>query len=103
MASNKSSIVPGGLVLITLGVLIYLSKAGMYPLGKTWPALIIVVGIGTILQGFKNISGWVITAAGAFFLANEFYSFQLSKYSQYTLPAILILLGVFILLRRGKR
>lgn len=103
MASDKRSILPGGLILITLGVLIYLSKAGMYPLGKTWPALIIVVGIGTVMQGFKNISGWLITAAGAFFLANEFYGFQLSKYSQYTLPAVLVLLGIFVLLRRGRR
>lgn len=103
MASDKRSILPGGILLITLGVLIYLSKAGMYPFGKTWPVLIIVVGIGIVIQGFKNISGWLVTAAGAFFLAIEFYGIQLSKYSQYTLPAVLVLLGIFVLLRRGKR
>lgn len=103
MSSGKRDVLPGGMVLITLGVLIYLSKAGIYPFGKTWPVLIIVVGICTIFQRFKGIGGWFITLAGIVFLANEFVGIDLSRYSQYTLPVILVLLGVFVLLkRRGK-
>ena len=102
MAGSKRHMLTGGLILITLGVLIYLSKAGVYSFGQTWPVLIIVIGIGTIIQRVKDFGGWFITAAGVIFLINEFYGFELSKYSQYILPAILILLGIFVILRRRK-
>ena len=45
MVGSKLHRLTGGLILITLGVLIYLSKAGIYSFGKTWPILIIVIGI----------------------------------------------------------
>jgi hypothetical protein len=102
MAGSKRHVLIGGLILITLGVLIYLSKAGYYSFGQTWPILIIVIGIGTIIQRVRDFGGWFITVAGVIFLVNEFYGFELSKYSQYILPAILILLGIFIIIRRRK-
>lgn len=102
MPSEKRNIITGGMILITLGVLIYLSKAGVYSFGQTWPVLIIVIGICAIIQRVKDFGGWFITVAGTIFLANEFYGFELARYSQYLLPAILVLLGIFVLLRRHK-
>lgn len=102
MASSKRHVLTGGMILITLGVLIYLAKASIYPFGQTWPILIIVIGICTIIQRVKDFGGWFITIAGVIFLINEFYGFELSKYSKYILPAILVLLGIFVLLRRRK-
>ncbi|PKN06224.1 MAG: hypothetical protein CVU72_05575 [Deltaproteobacteria bacterium HGW-Deltaproteobacteria-7] len=102
MASEKRSLITGGLILITLGVLIFISKTTSYSFGQTWPVLIIVIGLSTIIQRFRDFGGWFITIAGAAFLINELYGFDLSKYSQYLLPTILILLGAFILLRRKK-
>jgi hypothetical protein len=102
MVSSKRHVLTGGMILITLGVLIYLAKAGIYPFGQTWPVLIIVIGICTVIQRVKDFGGWFITVAGIVFLINEFYGFELSKYSQYILPAILVLLGIFVLLRRKK-
>jgi len=102
MAGSKRHVLIGGMILITLGVLIYLSKAGIYSFGQTWPILIIVIGIGTIIQRVKDFGGWFITIAGILFLINEFYGFDLHKYSQYILPAILILLGIFVILRKRK-
>ena len=102
MAGSKSHVLIGGMILITLGVLIYLSKAGIYSFGQTWPILIIVIGIGTIIQRVKDFGGWFITIAGILFLINELYGFDLHKYSQYILPAILVLLGIFVILRRKK-
>jgi hypothetical protein len=102
MVGSKRHVLTGGMILITLGVLIYLAKAGIYPFGQTWPVLIIVIGICTVIQRVKDFGGWFITVAGVVFLINEFYGFELSKYSQYILPAILVLLGIFILLRRKK-
>ncbi|MGV8056777.1 MAG: LiaI-LiaF-like domain-containing protein [Smithellaceae bacterium] len=103
MPSEKRNILTGGMILITLGILIYLSKTGVYSFGQTWPVLIIVIGICTIVQRVKDFGGWFITVAGGVFLANEIYGFELARYSQYLLPAILILLGIFVLLRRRKR
>ncbi|MEN6330621.1 MAG: DUF5668 domain-containing protein [Smithella sp.] len=102
MASEKSHALPGGMILITLGVLIYLSKTGVYPFGKTWPVLIIVVGLCSIFQRVKDFGGWFVTAAGTLFLINEFVGIEFSQYSKYMLPAMLVLLGIFVLFRRRK-
>jgi cadmium resistance protein CadD (predicted permease) len=102
MASEKKSVVTGGLILITLGVLIFISKTTGYGFGQTWPVLLIVIGVGTLLNSFRAFEGWFITIAGAAFLYVEFYGFDLHKYSQYILPAVLILLGFFVLLKRRK-
>jgi hypothetical protein len=92
----------GGVVLITLGVLIFLHKSGGLPFGQTWPVLLIAVGVCTLIQRFRDLGGWIITLAGVGFLCNELYGFELSHYSKYLLPAILILLGIFVILRRKK-
>jgi cadmium resistance protein CadD (predicted permease) len=55
-----------------------------------------------VIQRVKDFGGWFITVAGVIFLIIEFYGFELSKYSQYILPAILVLLGIFVLLKRRK-
>jgi hypothetical protein len=102
MAGSKSHVLIGGMILITLGVLIYLSKASIYSFGQTWPILIIVIGIGTIIQRVKDFGGWFITIAGVLLLIVEIYGFDLHKYSQYILPVILVLLGIFVILRKRK-
>jgi hypothetical protein len=102
MSDKKNSMFTGGVVLITLGVLIFLSKSGIYSWGQTWPVLLIAVGICTLIQKFRDLGGWIITLAGTVFLLNEFYGYDLSQYSKYLLPAILILLGIFVILRRKK-
>jgi len=102
MAKDKLNILTGGMILITLGVLIYLSKAEIYSFSKTWPILLIVVGVCTLIQRFKDIGGWFVTVVGVMFLITEFYGLQLYQYSQYILPAVLIMLGAFVLLKRKK-
>jgi uncharacterized membrane protein YccC len=102
MSEKKHNAFTGGVILITLGVLIYLSKSGNYPFGQTWPVLLIAVGVCTLIQRFKDLGGWFITIAGVVFLFNELYGFDLSRLSQYLLPALLILLGIFVILRRKK-
>lgn len=102
MSDKKQNVFTGGVVLITLGVLIFLGKSGSYSFGQTWPILLIAVGICTLIQKFRDLGGWIVTLAGTGFLFYEFYGFDPSKYSQYMLPAILILLGIFVILRRKK-
>ncbi len=102
MIDKKQNVLTGGVVLITLGVLIFLSKSGSYPFGQTWPVLLIAIGVCTLIQKFRDFGGWFITLAGVGFLFYEMYGFDVSRYSQYILPAVLILLGAFVLLRKKK-
>ena len=92
----------GGMILITLGVLIFLSKAGIYPFSQTWPVLLIVIGVCTLIQKVLDIGGWFITVVGVIFLFMEIFGMELSRYSQYILPVILVLLGAFVLIKRRK-
>jgi cadmium resistance protein CadD (predicted permease) len=103
MTNEKRNIITGGLILITLGVLIFISKSTSYSFGQTWPILLIVIGISTLFQKLRDVGGWFITVAGVIFLIMEFYGLELSKYSQYILPAVLILLGIFVIIKRRRR
>ena len=100
MPNEKRHILTGGLILITLGVLIFISKTSSYSFGQTWPVLLIVIGISTLIYKIKAIEGWFIATVGVIFLFIEFYGFDLYKYSQYILPIILVLLGIYVLLKR---
>ena len=102
MPTEKRNILTGGLILITLGVLIFISKTTSYSFGQTWPVLLIVIGISMLIYRFKAIEGWFIATVGVIFLFIEFYGFDLYKYSQYILPIILVLLGVYVLMRRKR-
>ncbi|PKN78444.1 MAG: hypothetical protein CVU51_15675 [Deltaproteobacteria bacterium HGW-Deltaproteobacteria-1] len=100
MPTEKRNILTGGLILITLGVLIFISKTSSYSFGQTWPILLIVIGISTLIYRIKAIEGWFIATVGVIFLFIEFYGFDLYKYSQFILPIILVLLGIYVLLKR---
>ena len=103
MPTEKRNILTGGLILITLGVLIFVGRT--YPscsFDKTWPVLLIVIGISTLIYKFRAIEGWFIATVGVIFLVIQFYGFNLYKYTQYALPVILVLLGIFVLLKRRK-
>ncbi len=102
MPSEKRNVITGGLILITLGVLIFVHKTTTYGFGQTWPILLIVIGISTLIYRFRAIEGWFVTTVGVLFLIIEFYGFDLHKYSQYILPFVLIALGIYVIVKRRK-
>lgn len=102
MATEKRNILTGGLILITLGVLIFIGRTTNYSFSQTWPVLLIVIGISTLTYRIKAIEGWFITTVGVIFLVIELYGAHLYDYSQYILPLVLILLGVFVIMKRRK-
>lgn len=103
MSNEKRNIITGGLILITLGVLIFLSKTTSCSFAKTWPVLLIVIGVSTLIYSLKAIEGWFIAMVGVVFLFIEFYGFDLYRYSQFVLPVVVILLGAYVLMKRRKR
>lgn len=87
----------GAMILIALGVLIILNSSGIYKFSETWPILLIVISIGTLVQRVKDIGGWFIGIVGAVFLAIRNFYPGVEYWAQYVLPAVLILLGAYIL------
>jgi cadmium resistance protein CadD (predicted permease) len=102
MTTEKRNILTGGLILITLGVLILISKTTNYNFSQTWPVLLIVIGISTLTYRIKAIEGWFIATVGVVFLVIELYGARLYDYSQYILPMVLVLLGIFVIMKRRK-
>jgi len=102
MVNRKRHMLTGGMILITLGVLIFLHMSGYYYFSKSWPMLLIVIGVGTIIQSARDIGGWFITIVGIIFVITEAYGIELYKLSKYILPALLILIGIHVIVKRRK-
>jgi len=102
MVNRKRHMLTGGMILITLGVLIFLHMSGYYYFSKSWPMLLIVIGVGTIIQSARDIGGWFITIVGVIFVITEAYGIELYKLSKYILPALLILIGIHVIVKRRK-
>jgi hypothetical protein len=93
---DKRHILTGGLILITLGVLIILHKTTDFGFNRSWPILLLVIGIGAIAQRSKDLGGWFIAAAGVFLLLMENWQLDIQMVSTYILPLLLILVGANI-------
>ena len=102
-AREKRHILTGGMVLITIGVLIILSTMGIYGFDKSWPILLIVISIGTLMQRVKDIGGWFIGVAGVIFIMVNNWGYNLNIIARYIFPLLLILIGINILIRHYKK
>lgn len=100
---GKRGVLTGGLILITLGVLIILSKMGIWGFGQSWPLLLIVIAIGTLGQQINDLAGWVIGCVGVIFLVSENLEVKIFAIATFLLPALLILAGINILMKHFKR
>jgi predicted membrane protein len=90
-----------GLLIIAAGILLLLKSLGIgsdYNVGDFWPVILIVIGLGKILQPKEHRQiywGFIITAVGTLFLLNNlgYIHFWLKD----LWPFLLILLGIEIL------
>lgn len=96
-------ILTGGMILIALGVLIILHNTTKYSLTMSWPILLIVIAVGTIIQSVKDIGGWIIGAVGVVFLLKDMLNVNISALAVYLLPILLILLGVNIIAKHYRK
>ncbi len=102
-AREKRHILTGGMILITIGVLIILSTMGIYGFDRSWPILLIVISAGTLMQRIKDIGGWFIGAAGVIFLMVNNWGYNLHVIARYLFPLLLILIGINILIKHYKK
>ncbi len=92
----------GGIILITLGILMIMSSSGIYGFDKSWPLLFMVISISILVQRFSDFAAWVIGAAGlGFFVMENFYA-EVQNWGKYVFPLLLIVLGSYILFKRGR-
>jgi hypothetical protein len=54
---EKINVITGGMVLITLGVLVILGNTQIWSFTRSWPVLLIVIAVGTLMQRFKDLGG----------------------------------------------
>lgn len=102
-AKEKQNILTGGMILITLGILILLHTMNIYSIAKSWPILLIVISIGTLVQRLKDFGGWFIGVAGLIFLFVNNWGYELHSVAIYLVPLLLILFGVSVLIKRYKK
>ena len=104
LLNEKRRIYTGGLILITLGILILLNNLGEYGFGKSWPILLLVVAAATLFQNSRDKAGWFIGIIGVLFLVKENWYNKLKEVTDYAIPLILIVIGLIVFLRgKGKK
>jgi len=99
---NKKGILTGGMILIGLGVLIILSKMDVWAFSRSWPVLLIIISLGTLIRLVRDFGGWIIGCVGLIFLVSENLDVKIYRIATFLLPALLILAGINILRKYFK-
>ena len=100
---EKRHILTGGMILIALGVLIILHKSAVLGFSRSWPILLVVIGIGAIIQRHKDVGGWFIAAAGVLLLVVQNWQMDIQMVSAYILPVLLILVGANLIRKHFRK
>lgn len=99
----------GGLILITLGAVFFLSQQGFWEfdgLRHWWPLIVVAIGVGKLLGGDERRGGglWLIFV-GSWLLANTNHWFGLTWRNSWPVMIIgvgVMLTGKALLERRGE-
>ena len=100
---EKMRIASGAVILLTLGVLVLLSSFGIYSLDKSWPILILVFALFTVVQSHRDLGGWVIGAAGLLFLFFENWFGQVGTMTMNLVRSVLLIVVAFFLFKTMRR
>ena len=102
-AKEKMRIASGAVILLTLGVLVLLSSFGIYSLDKSWPILIIVFALFTLVQSPKDAGGWIIGAAGLLFLFFENWFDQVGAMTMNLVRSAILIVVAFFLFKTMRK
>jgi len=95
-AKEKMKIASGAVILLTLGVLALLSALGVYSLDKSWPILILVFALFTLVQSPRDAGGWIIGAAGLLFLFFENWFGHVGEVTLNVIRSVVLIALVFV-------
>ena len=96
----RNSRIGSGLILLAAGLLLLASKLGAPIPGWifTWPMILILVGIiSGVKNNFQNPGAFILIILGFIFLMDQ--SFQFMELRRFTVPFILIGIGIVFVLR----
>ena len=96
----RNSRIGSGLILLAAGLLLLASKLGAPIPGWifTWPMILILVGIVSgVKNNFQNPGAFILIILGFIFLMDQ--SFQFMELRRFTVPFILITIGIVFVLR----
>lgn len=102
-AKEKMRIASGAVILLTLGVLVLLSSFGIYGLDRSWPILILVFALFTLVQSPKDAGGWIIGAAGLLFLFFENWFDQVGAMTMNLVRSALLIVVAFFLFKTMRK
>lgn len=102
-AKEKMRIASGAVILLTLGVLVLLSYLDIYGLDKSWPILILVFALFTLVQSPKDAGGWIIGAAGLLFLFFENWFGQVGTMTMNLIRSALLIVVAFFLFKTMRK
>lgn len=100
---EKRQVLTGGMLLVTLGVLIVLNNYTEFKFAGSWPILLIVISIATLAQNLKDFVGWFVGVVGLVFLVDSNWAVQVGYVRNYIVPPLLILIGFYMLIRKAKK
>ena len=95
-AKEKIKVVSGAVILLTVGVLVLLNSMGTWGLDKSWPVLIIVFALCTLVQSSRDAGGWTIGAAGLLFLFFENWFGQMGETTINAIRSAILVVLVFV-------
>jgi putative Mn2+ efflux pump MntP len=102
MARGKKGLLLGGLILVTLGILLLLHRLYILHFETSWPLLLVVIGVGLFLINRHTWAGWIIGGIGIIlFVVNfviEFFP-AFEAWSDLVGPIILLIIGILLLYR----
>jgi predicted membrane protein len=100
---RKNRALTGGMILITLGVLIILHKMNVWVFSQSWPILLVVIAVSNLIQRIGDLAGWIIGCVGVFFLISENLDIKIYAIVTFLFPLVLILAGLNVLMKNFKR
>lgn len=92
----------GATILITLGILIILNSSDIYGFDKSWPILLIVISVAMLAQRSRDVGGWFIGVVGVGFFVMRNFCPEIENWGKYVFPVLLILLGGYIIFKKGR-
>jgi len=95
-AKEKVKVLSGAAILLTMGVLVLLNSMGTWGLEKSWPVLIVVFALCTLVQSHRDAGGWIIGAAGLLFLFFENWFGQVSETTINAIRSAILVVLVFV-------
>jgi predicted membrane protein len=100
---RRRNVLTGGMILIALGVLIILHKMGVWAFSVSWPLLLIVIALGTLIQHVRDLGGWIIGCVGLVFLVSENLDMRIYSIATFLMPLLLILAGINVLMKHFNK